>query len=338
MKAKIQENKLMDVKSTSKLIEEGKVLVLSGSEDLLNQLPHGNWIGATTPFFYLEQKINKESGRGYLMVSDFTDLIKSFSISVFDETSLKNVSTSGFENGFNFLVLPALRDIQFSFALNSSSYEKLFENPLIGLVAGVDLEEFTKGKLSKTFYGPSGESFTDNAVVLHAELPPEKVARLEIVNVFEPENDIFIEVEEDAFRVKNCLIDGKPTSLYEYIKEHNIDTSYPLVCDYAGATVNVSFQYLDDEKKEVVFYAPLFKGKKYTTSKKFDSYSESFRNRIESVLENEKNIVYNCNCILNYLYGELDKHDIGFSGATTFGEVAYVLLNQTFTYLAIDEQ
>ncbi|MEL6538540.1 MAG: hypothetical protein AAFQ98_24170, partial [Bacteroidota bacterium] len=236
-----------------------------------------------------------------------------------------------------FLIIPALRDIHLSFSLNAPDYEQLFTNPLIGLVAGADLEEFTNGKLSKTYNGATGDSYTDAGVVLHAKLPANKVARLEIINVFEPANDITIEVESDGFVVDQCKINGESQSLYAYMKEHNIDITYPLVCDYAGATVNVSFQRFDDEKKEVVFYAPLFKGKTYTLSKKFDSYVDTFKEKSTEFLSREDNIVYNCNCILNYLYGSLDKGSIGFSGPTTFGEVAYQMLNQTFSYLAVDE-
>lgn len=336
MKTNIQDNKLMDVQSTSKLIRKGRVLVLSAEEDLLCQLPRGNWIGGTIPYFYFKSA-NGRMDKENIFVSDFSDLVTNFTISVLDEQSLKNVCTNGFDNGFNFLILPALRDIHLSFALNSPNYDNLFQNPLMGLIAGVDLNEFTKGRLSKVFNGLTGESFTENAVVLHAGLPPEKVARLEIVNVFEPADDILIEVDQDTFVVGTCQINGKATNLYEYIKANNIDISYPLVCDYVGATINVSFQRLDDEKKEVIFYAPLFKGKKYTTSKKFKSYTEMFAEKVKDVFKKETNIVYNCNCILNYLHGDLDMYSIGFSGATTFGEVAYHLLNQTFIYLTIDE-
>jgi hypothetical protein len=50
------------------------------------------------------------------------------------------------------------------------------------------------------------------------------------------------------------------------------------------------------------------------------------------------NIVFSCNCILNYLYSELEgKQTGGIIGPITFGEVAYQLLNQTLAYLTISE-
>ena len=43
---------------------------------------------------------------------------------------------------------------------------------------------------------------------------------------------------------------------------------------------------------------------------------------------------FSCNCILNYLYGELEGKATGdFTGPVTFGEIAYMLLNQTLVRL-----
>ena len=45
---------------------------------------------------------------------------------------------------------------------------------------------------------------------------------------------------------------------------------------------------------------------------------------------------YSCNCILNYLYGDLEgKKTGGFTGPVTFGEIAYILLNQTLVKLDV---
>ena len=329
-------NKLLSVAETIQLIEQGKVLVLSGEEALLAQLPKGNWIGGTIPYFFLKDgagRLDKEN----IYVSDFTDSVTEFQVKTYSKENLHTVCQGGYENGFHFMILPALVDIHASFALNSKDYKDLYKNPLIGLIAGIDLDELGTGKASKTFNGSTGEHYTNDAVVLHAKLKDSQVARLEIINVFEASNEIKLEVEQDGFRVKDCKINGETVNLYRYIKEQEIDISYPLVCDYSGATINTSFQSLDDEKEEVLFYAPLFKGKVYTTSNTFESYVATFGKKSKEVLSRETNLIYNCNCILNYVYGQLDKKSIGFSGATTFGEIAYQLLNQTFTYLAIDE-
>jgi len=46
---------------------------------------------------------------------------------------------------------------------------------------------------------------------------------------------------------------------------------------------------------------------------------------------------FSCNCILNYLYGELEgKHTGQVVGPMTFGEVAYQLLNQTMVQMTLE--
>ena len=48
--------------------------------------------------------------------------------------------------------------------------------------------------------------------------------------------------------------------------------------------------------------------------------------------------VFTCNCILNYVYSELEGKKTGtLTGPMTFGEIAYQLLNQTIVYLTIEE-
>lgn len=337
MDTKITENKMLDLSSTIALIKQGKPLVISGNDELLEQLPTGNWIGGTANYFYIKGKGGRVE-KDMLFVTDFSDIAKEFKITVYKELELKNVCTNGFENGFNFLILPYARNIHFSFSLNAPNYEDQFINPLIGLVAGGDFDEVKEGRLSQVFNGATGEVYTDDGVAMHCSLPDNKVARLEIINVFEPkEEDVVFEVPENSFSVGTCLINGKEASLYDFFKEIEWDIRFPIVANYGGAIINIAFFMFDDEKKEVVFAAPLFKGYQYKLSNSFESYSELFHKRVQKVFEQETNVVYNCNCLYNYFYGELEKHDIGFSGPTTYGEIGFQILNQTFTYLAIDE-
>jgi len=48
---------------------------------------------------------------------------------------------------------------------------------------------------------------------------------------------------------------------------------------------------------------------------------------------------FSSNCILNYLYGELEGKKIkNVTGPITFGEIGYMLLNQTLTFLYIENK
>lgn len=97
---------------------------------------------------------------------------------------------------------------------------------------------------------------------------------MEIINAFEPSKKHIIEVFEATFTITDCIIDGKKTNLYDFMMANNMDLVHPLVCDYSGATINVSFQRLDEASKSVIFYAPLFKGKQYSQAKKLDNYAD----------------------------------------------------------------
>jgi len=84
----------------------------------------------------------------------------------------------------------------------------------------------------------------------------------------------------------------------------------------------------------VTLYAPVFPGIKYRTAKSISDYEHEFNSRLFG--RQNSGVVFSCNCILNYLYGELEGKSIkGFTGPITFGEIAYQLVNQTLVYVTV---
>jgi len=205
-------------------------------------------------------------------------------------------------------------------------------NPIIGWISGYDL---STNSSALVYNGVSGTSYSDKAVALHICLPEDKIASIGIVNIFSvDENDTKIEFTEDSLSVMKCLINGKEAILSDYIIKNKIDTQLPLIADYNSVLVNVSIKSVSEENKTVNFYAPVFTGKEYHFSRHVSNYAGSFKEHLQG-FENIKPI-FSCNCILNYLYGELDgKATPPFSGPVTFGEIAYQLLNQTLVYAEI---
>jgi hypothetical protein len=93
---------------------------------------------------------------------------------------------------------------------------------------------------------------------------------------------------------------------------------------------------VDETEKKVDFYAPVYKDIEYKIASPVNDYVKEFEKAINEL--GEKPTIFSCNCILNYLYGNLEgKKILNFCGPITFGEIAYQLLNQTLVYLEINE-
>jgi hypothetical protein len=127
-------------------------------------------------------------------------------------------------------------------------------------------------------------------------------------------------------------VNGQEVNFAEYIAKKGIDTRMPLVADYNGSYINTSVKAV--ENGTVSFYAPVFKNIEYRFATGVADYAGEFKKRINET--GARNPVFSFNCILNYLYGNLNGQTIPpYTGPVTFGEVAYQLLNQTLVYCEI---
>lgn len=323
---------LFDVSAVKGMISKGEYLILSGDDQLFRELPAGNWIGGTIPYFMTED------GGGFsqdkIFVNNATDVMTVANISVYDQTSVDRIFIDIPDNGFGLAIMPAQCDTHMSFAVNAPDFEK-FGRPLIGWIAGVDLDQL--GKVTPQVYnGQTLQAIDNGAVVMHITLPENLAPDIDIVNIFEQGDGDTIIFPEDGYAAKNAYVNGKNVNFAAYIAEQNLDLRLPLVADYSGTMINVSFQGVDKESNTVNFYAPVFKGVAYKHARPIEDYVTQFRSQLPGKGV-DKNF-FSCNCILNYLFSELEgKKTEGFIGPVTFGEIAYMLLNQTLVYLNIHE-
>ncbi|MCL2093774.1 MAG: hypothetical protein FWH12_06200 [Treponema sp.] len=317
----------MSFESTSKLIEEGKLLHISGTESLLKKLPKGKWIGGSTEYFMTTEG-GKVSG-DLLFVTEFP--YKNYFIKTYNADEIPQVTNDAFSNGFSILIIPFDSAVHREYAQNAAGYTNMFLRNIVGWISGLNLGK--QGQTPITVNGSNAECFTDKAVALHLLTPDDKTVSVSIINIFEQDAESpLIEFTEEGFSIKNCRIDGKDTVLADYIAENAIDTKLPLVGDYSGNDVNISFKSI--ENGVVNFYAPVFKGIKYRMARSVSDYEGLFNSHISEHKNTEA--VFSCNCILNFLYGDLEhkKLDV-FTGPITFGEIAYQLVNQTLVYITI---
>lgn len=323
---------LCDLEEVSKLITRGENLLLAADESLLKGLPTGNWIGGSIPYFMTEEGglLTKEK----ILVTILPREFKLKSIRTYSSSQLDTIPDDYPNNGASFIIIPALTECHKHFANDVTSMSKIFDSPLVGWVSGVELSEVGHVK-PIVINGLTGNMSTREAVVMHCELPSRLYAKIDIVNLFTQENGFDIEFKEEGFVIENAIINGVETNFSSYLLESNIDLKSPLVANYSGAMVNVSFQKIDNKMQRVHLYAPVFKGVSYKLASPLHDYKDQFNKQM-----NKRNItpVFSCNCILNYLYAVLEGEKANnLVGPVTFGEIAYILLNQTLVYVTIQD-
>ena len=326
---------LLSVKETVDLITEGKILLIAGDEKLLAELPKGKWIGGTIPYFVSTSKgglVTQEK----LFVTDISDVAAAATLKKYDQDELGKVYLDAGEGGFSFIIIPASSPAHVSFALNAPNYQDFGSQPLVGWISGVLLDDLGKIK-PKVFSGATGNSYEDEALVMHVDLLPGKTIDVGIVNIFEQAEGDTLTFNQDTFATDSVMVNGVKKNFAEYIAEKNIDTKLPLVADYYGALINISFQAVSPEDG-VSFYAPVFSGVRYKHAQSLADYAGAFNKQLMENNVAGKKIAFSCNCILNYLYSELEgKKTDPFVGPITFGEIAYQLLNQTLVYVDIHD-
>lgn len=325
-------NTLMTKEQVADLIKEGKKLILAGDEKVLSELPNGEWIAGTIPYFIGEN--GGEFSQEKVFVTELPDYVTGSTINSYTNETIENVYAEAPDNSFSIIIIPASSKTHLSFSLNSANYKDFALKPIAGWISGVFLDELGK-KTPKVYNGTTREAIEDGAVVFNLQLPENKAAEIQIINIFKQGEGDTIVFPEDGFVIDKAVVNGESVNFAEYLTKNNIDTKLPLVADVFGEMINTSFQGIDEENKKVNLYAPVFKDVEYKVAAQVGDYTKSFSERIPADVASDK-VFFTCNCILNYLYAELEgKKTSNFAGPITFGEIAYQLLNQTFVFVSI---
>lgn len=297
---------MYDVNQVTARLASGKKLLLAGDAHLLAQLPRGQWIGGSIPYFMAENGGVQTSDQLY--VTELPDYVQSTRISCYDKNSVANVYRDMCPHGFSVILIPAFSATHSSIALHAPGYKSFASQPLIGWITGVALAEVGKRK-PVIFDGATGKQYDDGGVVMHIELPSNKVAQLDIVNIFEQGDGDTIEFLENGFEANQAVINGQRQAFAAYLRANNVDLKLPLVADYAGALINTSFQAIDSDTGTVKFYAPVFRGAQYRVAKQHGDYLQNFSR--EMAARADLPLFFSCNCILNYLDAGLEGHKTG---------------------------
>lgn len=317
----------------AELIRAGAPLAVAGDEAVLADLPRGNWIGGTIPYFIGDQ--GGICSRDLVHVTEMPADAQEVRIACYDPRTISAVYEDGANMDFSLIIIPAQSPTHQGFALRAPGFPRFAHRPLIGWIAGFHLDDLGRSGAT-VFNGCNGERIADGAVVLHVRLPRGKMAKLGIVNIFDIGEGPEICFGHDGFEARQAMVGGELVNLASWLTQNQADTRLPLVADYLGTRVNVSIQSVDAAAGLVRFYAPVFAGVSYRHARPVADYVAQFTQQIPPV---SGAIAFSCNCILNYLYSQLEGKRTGtFTGPVTFGEIAYQLLNQTMAYLAIEDR
>lgn len=322
---------LMSVEEAGLLLRSGGAYSVAAEEALLRRLPKGPWIGGSIPYFMGQD--GGRTTREQVFVTKLPMHGAAPKLRWYDAQNLHQVCTDAPDNGYSLIVIPAFSDVHSQFAREGPSYDDMYLKPLLGWVSGIHLDDLGS-RAPLVVNGATGEFDGARALVMHVELPPEQSVHLDIVNLFKQGQGDRLRFTHSGFNAHDCLVNGRPTNFADYVTRNKIDTRLPLVADYSGAMINVSIKGVDEADHRVDFYAPVFDDTEYRFAAPVGDYEKELTGAMPG---NASDVAWSCNCVLNYLYSNLENKRTGpITGPMTFGEVAYQLLNQTMVVLAID--
>lgn len=324
---------MMTAEEASALIRSGAKLFVSGDESLLGNLPRGEWIGGTIPYFMSEDGGLCTHDKVQVVV--LPDFVTAATVRLYEAGEMSQIPSDYKANGFSYIVVPAFSEAHQKFAKECSTWPGVFNRPLVGWIAGIDLKDLGK-VTAKVVDGKTGEVSASKAAVMHLDLAAGWYAHADIINLFRQGSGDTITFPCAGFEVTDCSVNGQKQSFASYVEAKKINIQQPLVASYMGAMINVSFQAVDAKAGKVALYAPVFPGVEYKIADPVGDYEAEFRKELD---KHDVTPVFTCNCILNYLYANLEGKKTGhIAGPMTFGEIAYMLLNQTLVYLTFEKQ
>lgn len=315
---------MFTVSEVAEMIKAGKVLTVAGVEKLLSQLPAGRWIGGTTPYFMTEE--------GGLVSEDklYVKEIPAYALDaktvVYTADTIKNLYNDAYDHGFSVMIIPQRSHFWLDFFGNAMNVDGFAMKPLAGWVSMVRYEDQATKKAA--VFCNDGKALYEEAVVLHVKLPENKVTDISSINPYIKGDGDIIEVEADTqSEITDVLVNGKKMKFLDYLNAHPGLEVLPLVTDYSGISVNVSFT-VNHDNGVITCYAPVFKDVKYQISKPVGDSLCEISSKYEDYPEGDRVFACACGSILRdgNLYG---KRGAALVGPFTGGEICYQMLNHT---------
>jgi hypothetical protein len=235
-------------------------------------------------------------------------------------------------NGYSVVIMPFGTMAQQTYAREAPGEKSIFDKQLAGWVCGAS-PGFSERP--QVFYGMLGHCIDDEVVAMHFELAEGYRAQVKMINIFEMGDGDRIEFPSDGFSSSQAFVNGRSVVFSEYLLGCGVEYTRPLLCNVHGLNYNVTIRDVDKANSLVSFYAPIFKNTEY----RFARPLRDMRKSIERALPKLTKVpAFCCGCISLYELGHLENFKAGlFSGPISHGEIANILVNQTFTYITVDK-
>ena len=310
----------------SSMILDGNNLLLAGDAKLLSQLPAGNWIGGSTPFFILHPE-NRTTSFDKIFVNRLPDFVTKAEIKEYNETNIQSIFKDGPQNGFTVLIMPFMSPVAMEYALNATHYENFAAHPVCGWLTGLPLDIILTEK-SHSASGAVPCISTDKAFAMHITLPESKYAEIHTFNPYIQGDGDSIQFETDSIVVTDAIINGEKRNFAEYLRGIGYDLLMPLVANYSGTMMNIVIANISENY--VPLSAPAFKFVEYRLAKIDD-------NIVEPTLMGDK-IVFSVTCIGNFIQPDICAQYLKkMNGPVVYGEIAYQQIGQTTVYVTVDD-
>ena len=139
-------------------------------------------------------------------------------VSTYDANTISRITDDAPENGYTFLLIPAFSDAHLAYGKDAPGFKDLYQHPIIGWITGVHLDDLAT-KEPKVFNGIVGEVHSDLALACHVPLPADKMAFVDIVNIFARSAGPDMRFATDGFTVTDCSIGGETTNFARWLAQ-----------------------------------------------------------------------------------------------------------------------
>ena len=324
------------LREVTEMICNDRVLVLTALDEVLAQLPTGNWIGgiANQP----EITYNDEGEPLLIQVNDLTKWVRNVHINSYQSFNFESIEKDSFANGFSIICIPAFSSVHLSYAIYSATTPTV-QHPIIGWIAGYECG-MPEMRESVVVDGGTGEFYSERVVVLHCALHDEYKVWYDVINPYIPDfnkprfkfpNASFnisdcsvIEDETDEKKLQDEALSNAPSarvSFRQYAATHNIpiDAETTLITQLHGEYTTTSI-LISAIGKTLVLATPVIPGLSYYIGKHTEGEDSLFAVNADSV-------IFSVNCLY---VPQPSPYSI-----TAYGEIARFIYNHVAVRLHI---